>query len=167
MPWRRRAATSRDDPFWDAFIFQPPADRNNLIPHAFKAASIGGVNPVQTEVHSPNVMSQHVIELAKFYGADQVGIVALDDARFGIVCALHAEYDTRVAKGIGGQTPALKGLFATFTLAAFVRELGYDADCVARADAEELARRAGVAGAHRHIADVVETTLPLQPSATT
>src|ERR1051326_8643357 len=119
LPWRR----DPDDPYWDAFINRAPADPNNLIPHSFKQASIGGVNPVKTEIHSPNVMAAHVVQLARFYGADEVGIVALDDARFGIVCSLHSDYDMREARGIGGQTPALKGLFATFTLAAFIREL--------------------------------------------
>jgi hypothetical protein len=158
LPWQQT-----DDPYWDAFINRPPADVNNLIPHSFKLAEPGGVNPVKTEIHSPNVMSQQVIDLAKFYGAEQVGIVPLSSGASGIVCALHTDYDMRVARGIGGQTPALKGLFATFTLAAFIRELGYSATCVAHPDAEALAVQAGVSGAHRYIADVVETDLPLEP----
>ncbi len=157
-----------DDPYWDAFINRAPADPNNLIPHSFKQASIGGVNPVRTEVHSPNVMARQVIELARFYGADQVGIVKLEADTFGIVCVLHADYDTRTARGIGGQTPAVKGLFATFTLAAFIRELGYEATCVERDDAEQLAARAGIgarSSRHRYVAEVIETNLPLEPTA--
>ena len=160
--WRRRIASTREDPYWDAFIFSPPSDPNNSIPHAFAQASIGGVNPVRTEVHSPNVMAAHVMELAKFYGADDVGIVHLEDGRFGVVCVLQADYDPKQAQGIGGQTPAMKGLFATFTLAAFIRELGYEAKCVAREDAEELARRAGLSTKDGYVAEIVETDLPLQ-----
>jgi hypothetical protein len=162
-PWVK----APDDPYWDAFINRPPADPNNLVPNSFKQASIGGVNPVRTEVHSPNVMAQHVMELARFYGADDVGIVKLSDERFGVVCALQADYDTRTARGIGGQTPAMKGLFATFTVAAFIRELGYEADCVVHDDAEQLAARAGLGpgkGKFRHIAEIIETTLPLEPT---
>jgi hypothetical protein len=164
----------RDDPYWETFINRPPADPNNLIPHGFKQVAPGGVNPVKTEIHSPNVMSSHVKELAQFYGADLVGIVQLQD-RFGIVCVVHSDYDTRTALGIGGQTPAMKGLFAMFTLGAYIRELGYTADA-SEADRERLAAVAGLGtldGSGRlvtrsfstnvHVADVLLTDLPLQP----
>jgi hypothetical protein len=129
LPWSRDRA--RDDPYWDAFINRPPADPNNLVTHAFKQAECGGVNPVRTAVHSPNIMSGHAKELARFYGAAMVGIVKLPaESEFAIVCVLEAEYDTHTARGIGGQTPAMKGLFATFTLGAYIRELGYSATCV-------------------------------------
>ena len=72
-----RLKVSRDDPYWDAFIHRPPADPNNVIAHSFKQVQPGGVNPVKTEVHSPNVMAQHVKDLARFYGADLVGIVQM------------------------------------------------------------------------------------------
>lgn len=163
LPWVK----ATDDPYWDAFINRPPADPNNLVQHSFKQASIGGVNPVRTEVHSPNVMAQHVMALGKFYGADHVAVVKLADERFGIVCALDAQYDTRTARGIGGQTPAMKGLFATFTVAGFIRELGYEATCVERDDAEQLAQSAGIrarSGKYLHVAEVIETTLPLEPT---
>jgi hypothetical protein len=163
----------KDDPFWESFINRPPADLNNLIPHGFKQVQPGGVNPVRTEVHSPNVMSSHVKQLANFYGADLVGIVQLRD-RFAIVFALKTDYDTRTALGIGGQTPAMKGLFATFTLGAYIRELGYAADS-SEADRERLAAAAGLGslvdgrlttrqfGTNVHVADVLLTDLPLEP----
>src|ERR1700682_3947086 len=134
LPWQRDEA-HRDDPYWDAFINRAPADPNNLITHAFQGLQDGATNPVRTEVHSRNVMSSHVKDLGRFYGADMVGIVELSSKPgFAIVSVLKADYDTRTAKGIGGQTPALKGLFATFTLAAYIRELGYRAT---RSDAAE------------------------------
>jgi hypothetical protein len=164
----------KDDPYWDAFIHRPPADANNSIPHAFKQVQPGGVNPVRTEVHSPNVMSEHVKELARFYGADLVGVVAVDDG-FAIVCGVRTDYDEQASPGIGGRTPAMKGLFATFTLGAYIRELGYTADA-SDADRERLAIAAGLGtldaggrlmtrqfGRNVHIADVMLTNLPLQP----
>jgi hypothetical protein len=165
----------KDDPYWDTFIHRAPADPNNVISHAFKQVQPGGVNPVRTEVHSPNVMSSHVKDLAKFYGADLVGVVGFSDARFGIVCVVRSEYDTRSAVGVGGHTPAMKGLFATFTVGAYIRELGYAADA-SDADREHLAAAAGLGsltadgrlvtpqfGTAVHVSDVMLTDLPLQP----
>ncbi len=121
LPWTRQQADA-DDPYWQSFMHRPPADPNNLITHAFHAVRPGGVNPVRSEVHSSNVMAVHVKELARFYGADQVAIVDLGPAealRFAIVCGLRSEYDTRTTPGIGGQVPALKGLFVAFNLTAW------------------------------------------------
>jgi hypothetical protein len=172
FPWKD------DDPYWDAFVNRPPADPNNLLPHAFKQVPEGGVNPVRTEVHSPNIMASHVKELGRFYGADLVGIIERvgADPPFAIISLLRADHDTRTAHGIGGQTPALKGTFATFTLSAYIRELGYRC---ARSDAEDAERLALAAGlgqldadgrlvSHRygrkvHVADVLLTDLPLEP----
>ncbi len=133
------------DPYWESFINRPPADPNNLITHALKQVRPGGVNPVRTEVHSPNVMSRHVKELAQFYGADQVGIVSL----------------------ASGQ------LFAIYTLGSYIRELGYNA-VHSETDRERLAAAAGLGsvdaagrlvtrkfGARCHVADVLLTDLPL------
>jgi hypothetical protein len=155
----------RDDPYWDAFINRPPHDLNNVIPHAFKQVQPGGVNPVRTEVHSPNVMASHVKELAQFYGAQRVGIVALGDGRSAIVCLIRSDYDTSTALGVGGQTPAMKGLFATFTLGAYIRELGYATDAC-ELDAADLAHKARLVCNGLHLADVIVTDLPLEPDAT-
>jgi epoxyqueuosine reductase QueG len=91
---------------------------------------------------------------------------------------LKAEYDTRTAAGVGGQTPVLKGLFATFTLAAYIRELGYRATRVFAEDkrAQRLAAAAGLGHVHAdgglvtpqfgrgvYVAEVIFTDLPLQP----
>ena len=152
----------KDDPYWEAFINRAPYDPNNLITHAFKQVQPGGVNPVRTEVHSPNVMSTHVKELAQFYGAHSVGVVALPDGRSAIVCLIRADYDTATALGVGGQTPAMKGLFATFTLGAYIREMGYATDPT-DLDTKMLANVARLDTAHMHIADVIVTDLPLEP----
>jgi hypothetical protein len=167
------------DPYWDAFIHRAPADPHNIIPHAFSQVPDGETNPVRTEVHSPNVMASQIKELGRFYGADLIGIVGLpSDHGFAIVSVLKAEYDTRAAAGVGGQTPVLKGLFATFTLAAYIRELGYRATRVFAEDqrAQRLAAAAGLGDVHAdgglvtpqfgrgvYIAEVIFTDLPLQP----
>jgi hypothetical protein len=154
----------KDDPYWDAFINRPPNDPNNVITHAFKQVEPGGVNPVRTEVHSPNVMASHVKELAQFYGAYRVGIVDIGDRRCAIVCLMRAEYDTSIARGVGGQTPAMKGLFATYTLGAYIREMGYATDPT-DIDATALASAAQLDTRNMHIADVIVTDLPLEPDA--
>jgi len=197
------------DPYWDAFINTPPADPNNVIPHAFSQVRDGETNPVRAEVHSPNVLSSHIKELGRFYGADLIGIVGLpavsrtasfspegvpvDSVRdsirspegvssgaqgFAIVTVLKADYDTRTSRGVGGQTPALKGLFATFTLAAYIRELGYRATRVFGEDnrGERLAAAAGLGrlnaegrlvsprfGRLVYVAELIFTDLPLEP----
>ena len=180
MRWPWKTSSRSDDPYWEAFIHRPPADLNNLIPHAFKQVTPGGVNPVKTEVHSPNVMSQQVKELAQFYGADLVGIVATDRApRFAIVCVLKSDHDTRQAHGIGGQAPAVKGLFATYTLGCYIRELGYTADS-SDVDRERLAVAAGLGtltpdgrlktsklGTNTYVAEILLTDLPLEPDGHT
>ena len=48
--------------------------------------------------------------------------------RSAIVCAVRAEYDPRAAPGIGGQVPVQNGLFVTFILSAYIREMGYPSD---------------------------------------
>jgi len=157
------------DPYWDAFINRPPADLNNLITHAFESMPRGDVHPVRGEVHSPNVMANHIKELGRFFGADRVGIVELAANPFGnaepafaVVCALRSEYDTRHALGIGGQAPALKALFVTFNLCAVIKEMGYRATS-SSADRDRFAALAGVGrqGPDCHIAEIVCTDLPL------
>ena len=178
LPFSRQSEKDRD-PYWDAFINTPPADPNNVIPHAFSQVRDGETNPVRSEVHSPNVLSGHIKELGRFYGADLVGIVGLrSEAGCAIVTVLKADYDTRAAAGVGGQTPALKGLFATFTLAAYIRELGYRATREFADDnrAQRLAAAAGLGeltadgrlvtrrfGRGVYVAEVIFTDLPLEP----
>jgi hypothetical protein len=182
-----RAREDTIDPYWEAFIHRPPADPNNLITHAFQGLQEGGTNPVRTEVHSRNVMASHIKELGQFYGAEIVGIVALEsesesEPGAAIVSVLKADYDTRTARGIGGQTPALKGLFETFTLAAYIRELGYRATRASPEDEERGERMAAAAGLgtldaegrlvtprlgrNVYVAELIYTDLPLEADGT-
>lgn len=173
-PWSR----SRD-PYWDFFVNHPPSHPDNLVDNALRAWPDGSVFPVKKDVHSPDVMSNHVKELARFFGAGLTGIVRLPpggEHPFGIVCAVEAEHDPRLALGHGGQAPVQQGLFVTFNLAAVIREMGYRATTKLPADAERLAAAAGLGridaegrlvtalfGRQVYVADVVHTDLPLSP----
>ena len=87
---------------------------------------------------------------------------------------MRAEYDPRVSPGIGGQVPVQNGLFLTFVLSAWIRELGFRASVVPDMEAETLAAQAGLGtlnaegrlvtpqfGAKVYIADAICTDLPL------
>jgi hypothetical protein len=187
-PFRLRH-TEPDDPYWEGFINRPPADARNVVTLAMADAEEGSVHPTRTEVHSANVMASHVKELGHYLGIDEVGIVQLaaspfeDDPGaagpfFGIVSLVQADHDTRTAPGSGGQAPTVKGLFATFNLAAYIREMGYRASRSKTMDAERLATIAGLGTMSSegrlesprlrprvHAAEVIVTELPLEPDA--
>src|SRR5262245_56766329 len=134
--------------------------------------------------------------MARYLGADLVGVTTLegDEAGhpFAVVCAVRADDDPEQAPGIGGQAPVQNGLFVTFVLSAWIRELGFRATAAAPADAgrpdaaprawrlQERARLAVAAklgrldlsgklvtaefGTRVHVADVIRTDLPLAPA---
>jgi hypothetical protein len=155
-----------DDPYWDFFINTPPADLANTVTDLIRNAPQGNVFPTKADIHTPAIMSDHVKEMARYLGADLVGIVksnapgAFRDTRgsvgdkhkgdgsdefpFAVICAVRAEYDPRRAPGIGGQVPAQNGLFIAFVLSAWIRELGFRATAVEAAEAEALAAQAGL-----------------------
>jgi hypothetical protein len=168
----------RHDPYWDFFINTPAADPANSVIEAIRSAPEGNVFPTRADLHSPEVTSEHVKEMARYLGADLVGIVALDadDAghSFAIVCAVRADDDPRRAPGIGGQVPVQNGLFVTFVLSAWIRELGYRASTTASLDAPRMAAAAKLGSLDRtgrlvtaqygtrvHVVDVIRTDLPL------
>lgn len=152
----------------------------------------GNVFPTKAELHTPDITSSHVKELARYLGTDLVGIAKLvpasvvaagegkdrgeDQYPFAVICAVQADYDPRQARGIGGQVPVQKGLFITFVLSAWIRELGFRATAAPDPNAEKLAAVAGLGalnaegrlvtpkfGARVHVANVIRTDLPLAP----
>jgi hypothetical protein len=179
LPWPK--ADGGNDPYWEFFLRTPPGDRRNAVTDLMREAPEGVVNAVRAELHGPEVTASHVKELASFLGADLVGIARLDEDAadgerypFAVVCAVRAEHDPREAPGIGGQVPVQNGLYVTFVLSAWIRELGYRATATVGADGEALAARAGLGtldargrlvtpryGTHVHVADVIHTDLPL------
>lgn len=172
----------RDDPYWDFFINTPPADLTNTVTELLRNAPEGNVFPTPADIHTPEVTAQHVKDLARYLGAELVGIARLetnnaanpDDYAFAVLCAVRAEYDPRVSPGIGGQVPVQNGLFITFVLSAWIRELGFRASVTPYLESETLAARAGLGtlnaqgrlvtpqfGAQVYVADPICTDLPL------
>ena len=93
---------------------------------------------------------------------------------FAVICAVHADYDPRSSPGIGGQMPVQNGLFITFVLSAWIRELGFRAIVVRDGGADALAARARLGtvngqgrlvtrefAAGVYVADAIYTDLPL------
>lgn len=168
------------DPYWDHFIHTPPADRGNTVVDMIRRAPEGNVFPTKADMHTPEITSGHLKELAYYLGTDLVGIAGLgsaDETReypFAVICALRADYDPREAKGIGGQVPVQKGMFVTFVLSAWIRELGFHATAATEPGAEALAAAAGLGtldeqgrlvtkrfGTAVYVADVIRTDLPM------
>lgn len=172
----------KDDPYWDFFINTPPADLANTVTEMIRNAPDGNVFPTKAELHTPEITSSHLKGMAEYFGAEMTGIVRLDpDATgngesypFAVICAVHADYDPRQAPGIGGQVPVQNGLFISFVLSSWIRELGYRASAAPDPNAEKLAAAAGLGtlnnegrlvtpqfGSNVHLANVIRTDLPL------
>jgi hypothetical protein len=175
------------DPLWDHFINHAPADQKNNLTPVLRGAPEGRIYPVKTEVPDPHAMSRHIKELAQWFGADLVGIAALQAADkepgsqseaqypFAVVCAVACDYDPREAKGLGGQLAVQNGVVLNHRLRAYIRELGYRAS-IGGPDPFVVAAAAGLGqldkngrfvtegrGAHMHVAEAILTDLPLAP----
>lgn len=193
IPWPRKDS-HRNDPYWDFFINTAPADLANTVTELIRNAPEGNVFPTKAELHTPEITSSHVKGMAEYFGADLVGIVRLPSRDspssstrplggegegaypFAVICIVRADYDPREAPGIGGQAPVQNGLFISFVLSAWIRELGFRATAAPDPDAEKLAAAAGLGslnekgrlvtpqfGAKIHVANVVRTDLPMAP----
>ena len=196
IPW---PGSEPKDPYWDTFINRPVSDPRNLTQEALRSAG-GAVNPTRSDLHSPAITSDHLKQLARFLGAELVGCVRLKGTPFtlspggrgegegrdgadsvsypfAIVCAVRTDHDPRAALGVGGQLAVRNGRFVTFTLAAYIREMGYRATNQLPADEQRLAAAAGFGtldaqgrlvtpgrSPRVHVADeVIYTDLPLAP----
>ena len=185
----------KNDPYWDFFLNRPPVDLANTVTELIRNAPPGNVFPTKADIHTPEITSSHVKGMARYFGADLVGIVRLAanhpspsphppaaDGKIeekypsAVVCVVRAEYDPRTAPGIGGQVPVQNGLFITFVLSAWIRELGFRANIAEETNGEKLAAVAGLGeindngrlvtpqyGADVHVADIILTDLPLSP----
>jgi hypothetical protein len=170
----------RDDPYWEFFINTPPADLDNSVVEIIRRAPEGNVFPTRSELHTPDITARHVKEMARYLGADLVGIAALDGENaafpFAVVCVVRAADDPRTSPGMGGQVPVQNGMFVTFVLGAWLRELGFRATSARDFRGELLAARAGLGrldaegrlvtrefATRAHVADVILTDLPLAP----
>lgn len=164
IPWP--SSNNKDDPFWDFFIYRVPADPGNLVADAIRTAPEGNVYPTQTEVHSPDITAGHLKELARFWQADEVGIVRLTGGElpYAMVFGIYTEYDPKTAQGFGGQHAVLKGAYVAFEMGAYIREMGYRATRIGEEGVERLAAVAGLTappGKYLYLTDILQTDLPL------
>jgi hypothetical protein len=180
LPWPKSA--DDDDPYWQFFLNEIPADPKNVTVEMIRNATEGAVNPVKAELHSPEITASHIKELAAYLGAVGCGVVDLtrqppevaQGYRFGVVCVVPSDADPRTYAGIGGQAAIQRGLYVTFIVAAYIRELGIRATALPEPDADRLAAAAGLGtlnragrlvapkrGARVYVADLIRTDLPL------
>lgn len=182
LPWPGKPA---DDPYWDFFLDTPAADPQNAVIDIVRRAPEGAINPAKEEIHSPEINSRHVKELAQFLGAAVTGVARVpadadnpEGYPVAVVALVKADYNPQAHPGIGGQVPVQNGLYVSFVLSAFIRELGYRATAKQSADGPRLAAAAGLGtidaqgrlvtpqfGSHVHVADPIFTDLPLAADA--
>ena len=181
------------DPYWKRFITGPLADPVNEIGPALRSAHEGAVFPTQSPLPAPSRLTSDLGELAQFLGATSLGVLSTDASRrgsqlasddqeghstvtdypFTIICTVPAEYDPRESPGIGGQHSLREAASISFSLAAYIRELGYRATVQPR-DSDRLAAEAGLGeigrngrlvspehGTKVYVGDVVLTDVPL------
>ncbi len=181
LPWSAED-NHKDDPYWDFFVNQAPADRTNTVIELIRNAPAGNIFPTKAELHTPEITASHVKGMAQYFGAELIGVAKLDlnaaanpeNLSFAVICAVHADYDPRTSPGIGGQMPVQNGLFITFVLSSWIRELGFRATVVRDDDADALAAKAGLGtlngqgrlvsrefGTDVYVADAIYTDLPL------
>jgi hypothetical protein len=179
LPWGK---SDDDDPYWQFFLNEVPKDPKNVTVEMIRGATEGAVNPVKAELHSPEITSSHIKELAVYLGAVSCGIVDLakqspevaQGYRYGVLCVVPADADPRVYAGVGGQAAVQRGLYVTFIVAAYIRELGIRATAKPEPEADRLAAAAGLGklnqagrlvvpkrGAKVYVADLIRTDLPL------
>ena len=171
------------DPYWDAFLHRPAADTQNVITATHSSRpNQQHFFPTQTDIHDTAAMSGHLKEFAQFVGADATGVstVTAADAEdggypFAVSCLVAAVEEVTESTGIGGQFAVQKCAVANFNVAAYIRELGYDA--VVRQDGgHAYAAAAGLGqldpdgklvspkyGRSVGIAGVILTNIPLAP----
>jgi hypothetical protein len=180
IPWLK--SKDDDDPYWQFFLSELPGDRRNSTIDMIRRAPEGAINPVKTELHSPEITSGHIKEFANYLLAISCGIVDLSKQpediaqgyRYGVLCVVPSEVDTRTYEGIGGQAGVQRSLYVTFVIAAYIRELGIRATAKPEPAAERLAAVAGLGtlneagrlvvpkyGTRVHVSDLIRTDIPL------
>ena len=180
LPWPKSAED--EDPYWEFFLNEFPGDPKNVTVEMIRTAPEGAVNPVKADLHSPEITARHIKELAAYLGAISCGVVDLtrepeevgQGYRYGVLCVVPADADPRSHAGIGGQAAVQRGLYVTFIVAAYIRELGVRATASPEPAADRLAAAAGLGklnadgrlvapkhGARVYVADLIRTDLPL------
>ena len=170
------------DPYWDAFVNRPLADPANAITEAIRRAPEGRIFPVRSELPEPNRLLQDLDQLVRFLGGSAIGVARTDaafllpgdgsdaspdltgfaeDHPLTVVILVHAEHHPDRAKGMAGQHVLHESASVNFSLAAYIRELGYRGT-VRPVDSSAAARAADLApGRSEYVGDAVLTDLPL------
>lgn len=170
------------DPYWNAFVNRPLADQANVITGAIRRAPEGRIFPVRSELPEPDRLLQDLDQLVRFLGGSALGVARTeiafllldDDAEgsvdlaelaedhpFTVVIAVHAEHHPDRVKGMAGHHVLHESASVNFSIAAYIRELGYrgtvrPVDSTAAAKAADLE-----SGRHEYVGDAVLTDLPL------
>ena len=172
LPWGRAHS---DDPFWEFFINTPAADLENSVVEMMRKAPEGNIFPVKADLHTPEITSGHVKELATYLGADLIGVTkGNDEYPFAVITVVKSDYDPAHAPGVGGQVPVQNALYVTFVLSAWMRELGYRATAKEDPEGQRLAAAAKLGtlngkgrlttpkfGSKVYVGNVIWTDLPL------
>ncbi len=154
LTWRKTRAG--DDPFRRMYGVGG-GDPNNCLQNVMKLIPEGAVNPNRIPVEDPVAMARKIKEVARFFGADVVGIAPLDQAyvyshrsrvnaamgqkagdpinlphRFAICMGFASDYYKFLTNNsrISDAEYGLGNLRmipTTFMLAAYIREMGYPA----------------------------------------
>ncbi len=178
-----RLGRSRD-PYWDGFVNRPLADPANVLTDAIRHAPEGRVFPARSELREPGRLLRDLDQLTRFLGASSMGVARTDaaflragegsgpdappdlaelamDYPFAVVCAVYAEHHPAKAKGMAGQYVLHESVSVNFSLASYIRELGYRAT-VLSVDSAAAAQAAGLESQRRqYVGDAVLTDLPL------
>jgi len=153
--WRKTRAGV--DAFGRTFGRGGNADPNNSYQHVMSQAHEGAVNPDRIPVSSPASTARNIKEVARFFGADAVGITHLDQAyvyshraksspvdggkpgdpihlphKYAICLVYAGDYDRYMTcnsriSDAEYQVGQKGTIMPTFMLAAYIREMGYPA----------------------------------------
>ncbi|MDE2837706.1 MAG: hypothetical protein OXL97_09425 [Chloroflexota bacterium] len=170
------------DPYWDAFVNRPLADPANVITEAIRHAPEGRIFPARSELPEPARLLNDLDQLVAFLGGSAIGVARTEtaflrpgddsgaspdpaelaeDLPFTVVIAVHAEHHPDKAKGMAGQHVLHESASVNFSIAAYIRELGYRAT-VRPVDSAAAAKAAGLEpGRGEYVGDAVLTDLPL------
>jgi hypothetical protein len=140
---RSRARKREERALWDDYINRAPYDPLTIVHDTIRDLPEGRVNLVLSDVHSPEINTEHLRVLGRHLNADLVLVVHLDDDgnrflfgtssldeaayKYGVIAATVAQHDVDAAPGVGGQFPLMAAQKARFILAAYFREQGYRA----------------------------------------
>ena len=93
---------NKKESLWDHFINTPPADPKGDLGSALTGASEGRMFPVKSHDPDPAAMALNVKDLAKWWGADLVGIVGLEP---GSLYAIPAPAEPATSNTSGFEAP--------------------------------------------------------------